>query len=155
MYITIPANCVHIKPTVMVIIWTGCPLIENMIFSGALHTNYAINCNLHLNIFDTLWCLTSYCRFRTQSREWFLNGSILDTVLNDQVGRLLHIQNRVVRVVFSFKKFDHVSVLCEQLSWPEENKIHSLAAFHCYCFSSQFLKLQPPIKFGRPHKHSM
>ena len=77
-------------------------------------------------------------------------------ILNHQVGRLQHIQNRTVRVVFSLKKFDHVSVPHEQLGWPnisEEIEIRSLAAFHRHCFSRQCLQLQPPITFDRSHTY--
>ena len=66
-------------------------------------------------------------------------------LLNHQVGCLQRIQNREVRVVFSLKKYDHVSVPREQLGWPnisEEIEIRSLAAFHRHCFSRQCLQLQ-------------
>ena len=79
------------------------------------------------------------------------------SLLNHQVGCLQRIQNRKVRVVFSLKKFDHVSVSHEQLGLPnisEEIEIHSLAAFHCHCFSHQCLQLQPPITFGRSHTYN-
>ena len=62
-----------------------------------------------------------------------------------------------VRVVFSLKKFDHVSVPREQLGWPnisEEIEIRSLVAFHCHYFSCQCLQLQPPITFGRSHTYN-
>ena len=78
-------------------------------------------------------------------------------LLNHQVGCLQLIQNRAVRVVFSLKKFDHVSVPCEQLGWPnilEEIEIRNLAAFHHHCFSRQCLQLQPPITFGRSHTYN-
>ena len=78
-------------------------------------------------------------------------------LLNHQVGCLQLIQNRAVRVVFSLKKFDHVSVPHEQLGWPnisEEIEIRSLAAFHHHCFSRQCLQLQPPITFGRSHTYN-
>jgi len=72
-------------------------------------------------------------------------------LLSYQVGRLQHMQNRAVRVVFSLKKFDHVSIPREQLGWPDvsdEIKICSLAAFHHHCFSRQCLL---PITFGHSH----
>ena len=78
-------------------------------------------------------------------------------LLNHQVGRLQCIQNRAVRVVFSLKNFDHVSLPCEQLGWPnisEEIDIHSLAAFHRHCFSHQCLQMQPPITFGCSHTYN-
>ena len=67
------------------------------------------------------------------------------------------IQNRAVRVIFSLKKFDHVSVPRDQLGWPnisEEIEIHSLAEFHRHCFRCQCLQLQPPITFSCSHTYN-
>ena len=83
--------------------------------------------------------------------------SVGTPLLNHQVGHLQRIQNRAVRVVFSLKKFDHVSVSCEQLGWhniAEEIEIRSLAAFHHHRFSHHCLQLQRPITFGRSHTYN-
>ena len=76
----------------------------------------------------------------------------------NQVDRLQRLQNWGIRIVYSLRKYDHVSKYRNNLSWlPIKNHIRyrCLCAMHHYHYSQDnVIPLDPPILFGSFHNHN-
>ena len=74
------------------------------------------------------------------------------------VDRLQRLQNWGIRIVYSLRKYDHVSKYRNNLSWlPIKNHIRyrCLCAMHHYHYSQDnVIPLDPPILFGSLHNHN-
>ena len=77
--------------------------------------------------------------------------------LNVQLSsRLKRMQNRAVRLVFSLKKYDHVSDHYKRLHWlPLDQfiKFRSVCSMYKQFHQGHSIPLEPPIQFGQSHSH--
>ena len=70
--------------------------------------------------------------------------------------RLKRLQNRAVRLVFSLKKYDHVSDYYKQLHWlPLDQfiKLRSICSMYKQFHQRCCIPLEPPIQFGQSLSH--
>ena len=79
-------------------------------------------------------------------------------LMQNLVHRLQRLQNWGIRIIYSLRKYDHVSKYRNKLLWlPIKNHIRyrCLCAMHHYHYSqNNVIPLNPPILFGSYHNHN-